>query len=122
MSQNRPVPSSLRPLTSAMNLRFQDFSVLSESEGLRTPTRAFYPATWGSSHLPVTLMVSTDMALSSVHARNPFSVAPLAQLVDRVPAYLLPVPPTSSPTGTAQGTISIQVHGYPPPPATPNQT
>ena len=100
-----------------MNLRFQDFSVLSESEGLRTPTRAFYPATWGSSHLPVTLMVSTDMALSSVHARNPFSVAPLAQLVDRVPAYLLPVPPTSAPSCGPAASV------YPPPhsaPARPN--
>jgi hypothetical protein len=88
-----------------MNLRFEDFSVLSESEGLRTRTRAFFPATWGSSHLPVTLMVSTDMALSTGTARNPFSVAPLAQLVDRVPAYLLPAPPShASPSGTAQGT------------------
>ncbi len=79
--------------------------MLSESEGLRTRTRAFFPATWGSSHLPVTLMVSTDMALSTGTARNPFSVAPLAQLVDRVPAYLLPAPPShASPSGTAQGT------------------
>jgi hypothetical protein len=106
VSQNRPVPSSLRPLAVAMNLRFEDFSVLSESEGLRTRTRAFYPATWGTSHLPVTLMVSNDMALSSAHARNPFSVAPLAQLVDRVPAYLLPVPPPA-PIGTAQGEITM---------------
>jgi hypothetical protein len=98
------VPSSLRPLAVAINLRFEDFSVLSESEGLRTRTRAFYPATWGSSHLPVTLMVSTDMALSAGSARNPFSLAPLAQLVDRVPAYLLPVPP-ASPSGRAQGIL-----------------
>jgi len=87
--QNRPTPSSLRTLASAMNLRFADFSVLSESEGLRTEKRAFFPATWGSSHLPVTLMVSKDMALNNNNVKNSFALTPIAQFVDQVPSYLV---------------------------------
>jgi hypothetical protein len=87
--QNRPTPSSLKSLASAMNLRFADFSVLSESEGLRTEKRAFFPATWGSSHLPVTLMVSKDMALNNNNVKNSFALTPIAQFVDQVPSYLV---------------------------------
>ena len=72
-----------------MNLRFSDFSVLSESEGLRTEKRAFFPATWGTSHLPVTLMISKDMALNNSNTKNSFSLTPIAQFVDQVPSYLV---------------------------------
>ena len=95
--QNRPTPSSLKSLASAMNLRFSDFSVLSESEGLRTEKRAFFPATWGTSHLPVTLMVSKDMALNNNNVKNSFALTPIAQFVDQVPSYLLA--PQSQTTG-----------------------
>merc|ERR1712241_405384 len=88
--QNRPTPSGLRTLASALNLKFSDFSVLSESEGLRTSNRAFFPATWGPSHLPVTLMISKDMTLSNGHVKNSFSLTPIVQFVDEVPSYLLP--------------------------------
>lgn len=88
--QNRPTPSGLRTLASALNLKFSDFSVLSESEGLRTSNRAFFPATWGPSHLPVTLMISKDMTLSHGHVKNSFSLTPIVQFVDEVPSYLLP--------------------------------
>jgi len=87
--QNRPTPSSLRTLAAALNLRFADFSVLSESEGLRTDKRAFFPATWGAAHLPVTLMVSRDMALNNNNVKNSFSLTPIAQFVDQVPSYLV---------------------------------
>jgi len=97
--QNRPTPSSLKTLASAMNLRFADFSVLSESEGLRTEKRAFFPATWGSAHLPVTLMVSKDMALNNNNVKNPFSMTPIAQFVDQVPSYLLAQPTTTPGAG-----------------------
>ena len=89
MCQNRPTPSSLRTLAAALNLRFADFSVLSESEGLRTDKRAFFPATWGAAHLPVTLMVSRDMALNNNNVKNSFSLTPIAQFVDQVPSYLV---------------------------------
>ena len=82
-----------------MNLRFADFSVLSESEGLRTEKRAFFPATWGSAHLPVTLMVSKDMALNNNNVMNPFSMTPIAQFVDQVPSYLLAQPTTTPGAG-----------------------
>lgn len=87
--QNRPTPNSLKSLASAMNLRFSDFSVLSESEGLRTEKRAFFPATWGSSHLPVTLMISRDMSLNNNNTKNSFSLTPIAQFMDQVPSYLV---------------------------------
>ena len=87
--QNRPTPSSLKTLASCLNLHFSDFSVLSESEGLKTGKRSFYPATWGQSHLPVTVMVSKDMTLNNNNVKNSFSLTPIAQFVDQVPSYLL---------------------------------
>jgi len=103
--QNRPTPSSLKTLASAMNLRFADFSVLSESEGLRTEKRAFFPATWGCSHLPVTLMVSKDMALNNNNVKNPFSMTPIAQFVDQVPSYLINQPSTTPGAGNNQAVV-----------------
>ena len=86
-----------------MNLRLADFSVLSESEGLRTEKRAFFPATWGASHLPVTLMVSKDMALNNINVKNSFALTPIAQFVDQVPSYLVCPSPGQSNTGSMQG-------------------
>ena len=102
--QNRPTPSSLKTLASALNLKFSDFSVLSESEGMRTSNRAFFPATWGPSHLPVTLMISKDMTLSNGHVKNSFSLTPIVQFVDEVPSYLLPqVSPEDNISSSNQG-------------------
>ena len=86
-----------------MNLRFADFSVLSESEGLRTEKRAFFPATWGGQHLPVTLMVSKDMALNNINIKNSFALTPIAQFVDQVPSYLVAHALGESNTGNNQG-------------------
>ena len=86
-----------------MNLRFADFSVLSESEGLRTEKRAFFPATWGGQHLPVTLMVSKDMALNNINIKNSFALTPIAQFVDQVPSYLVSHALGESNTGSNQG-------------------
>ena len=84
-------------------MKFADFSVLSESEGLRTTNRAFFPATWGSSHLPVTLMISKDMTLSNANVKNSFSLTPIAQFVDEVPSYLLPAASDDNISGNNQG-------------------
>ena len=105
--QNRPTPPSLRSLAAAMNLRFADFSVLSESEGLRTEKRAFFPATWGASHLPVTLMVSKDMALNNINIKNSFALTPIAQFVDQVPSYLVSQPLGQSSPGSKQGNLFL---------------
>ena len=86
-----------------MNLRLADFSVLSESEGLRTEKRAFFPATWGASHLPVTLMVSKDMTLNNINIKNSFALTPIAQFVDQVPSYLVSPSPGQANTGSMQG-------------------
>ena len=94
-----------------MNLRLADFSVLSESEGLRTEKRAFFPATWGASHLPVTLMVSKDMALNNINVKNSFALTPIAQFVDHVPSYLVSPSPGQSNTGSMQGELlDISLH------------
>ena len=106
--QNRPTPSSLRTLAAALNLRFADFSVLSESEGLRTDKRAFFPATWGAAHLPVTLMVSRDMALNNNNVKNSFSLTPIAQFVDQVPSYLLPGGQGDATGGAGSGLANSQ--------------
>merc|ERR1719382_1975891 len=103
--QNRPTPPSLRSLAAAMNLRLADFSVLSESEGLRTEKRAFFPATWGASHLPVTLMVSKDMTLNNINIKNSFALTPIAQFVDQVPSYLVSPSPGQANTGSMQAVV-----------------
>ena len=88
-------------MAAALNLRFSEFSVLSESEGLRSGSRAFYPATWGAQHLPVTLMVSQDLSLNNSHNnKNSFGLTPIAQFVDEVPSYLLS---PAGPPPTQQG-------------------
>merc|ERR1719382_1135913 len=94
--QNRPTPPSLRSLAAAMNLRLADFSVLSESEGMRTEKRAF---------LPVTLMVSKDMALNNINVKNSFALTPIAQFVDHVPSYLVSPSPGQSNTGSMQAVV-----------------
>ena len=108
------MPASLRQLsltaTSAHSPppQFADFSVLSESEGVRTPRRAFFPATWGAAHLPVTLMVSRDLALTGAQATSAFSLNPVTQFVDQVPNYLLSsggCASGSSALGSTQGNI-----------------
>ena len=105
--QNRPTPPALRSLAAAMNLRFADFSVLSESEGLRTEKRAFFPATWGGQHLPVTLMVSKDMALNNINIKNSFALTPIAQFVDQVPSYLVAQALGEANTGNKQGKLRL---------------
>ena len=98
---NRPVPAQLKALTtSAMNLSFADFSVLSSNDVGSDPTSnsedgctiihdcSFYPATWGTEHLPVTLMISKNLDLSGTHRKNSFSLAPIVQFCDHVPTYL----------------------------------
>ena len=104
--QNRPTPPALRSLAAAMNLRFADFSVLSESEGLRTEKCAFFPATWGGQHLPVTLMVSKDMALKNIN-KNSFALTPIAQFVDQVPSYLVAQALGEANTGNKQGKLRL---------------
>ena len=102
------MPASLRPLTTATaatSPQFADFSVLSESEGVRTPRRAFFPATWGPAHLPVTLMVSRDMSLTGSQATSAFSLNPVTQFVDQIPNYLLSTSSQGSGLGTTQGNI-----------------
>jgi len=76
--------------------------VLSESEGLQSGVQAFYPATWGSAHLPVTLMVSRDTSLNSSQAKTSFSLNPVAQFVEQIPNYLLSNS-TNQGIGTNQG-------------------
>ena len=70
--------------------------------------RAFFPATWGSSHLPVTLMVSRDMALNNNNVKNSFSLTPIAQFVDQVPSYLLPGGPGDAAGGAGSGLANSQ--------------
>ena len=71
---------------------------------MRTSNRAFFPATWGPSHLPVTLMISKDMTLSNGHVKNSFSLTPIVQFVDEVPSYLLPqVSPEDNISSSNQG-------------------
>ena len=73
---------------------------------MRTPRRAFFPATWGTSHLPVTLMVSRDMSLTGSQAMSAFSLNPVAQFVDEIPNYLVSTTANSgSALGSTQGNI-----------------
>lgn len=88
MHQGPAVPPILRPLTTAHNLRWSDFVVVKDNAGVYVERRAFYSALWGLN--PVTLCVAPEQSVSSLHGKPPFSLHPLTELHDLVPASFLP--------------------------------
>nr|CAD7264135.1 unnamed protein product [Timema shepardi] len=93
LNQGPPVPLSLRPLKTMVNLHWTDFLVPDETRGVWVGRRVFHSALYGAH--AVTLCVTLDKGLQSTLAsRGCFALGPLTEFCDLVPAYYLT--PTSS--------------------------
>ncbi|XP_069671433.1 uncharacterized protein [Periplaneta americana] len=85
------VPPALRGLKSALNLRWTDFTV-DESRPVVVGRRSFCSALWGAHG--VTLSLTVDQTLQSgVSSGGCFSLRPLTEFSDLVPARFLPGQP-----------------------------
>lgn len=90
MRQGPTVPPSLRALSTAVNLRWTDFVIGQDATGVVVEKRIFYPAAWGSHNVTLCLMAEQGLK-SSLHAKGPFSLNPVAELNDLVPSSYLPM-------------------------------
>lgn len=90
MRQGPGIPPALRALSSAVNLRWTDFIIAKDTTGVAVERRVFYPALWGTHNVTVSLMAEQGLN-SSLHAKGPFSLNPITELNDLVPASYLPM-------------------------------
>ncbi|XP_063235603.1 uncharacterized protein LOC134538320 isoform X2 [Bacillus rossius redtenbacheri] len=91
MNQGAAVPAALRVLKTAANLCWADFAVPEESHPLVVGRRAFHAASWGAH--PVSLCVTQDQGLHcALPPKGCFTLDPLAEFCDLVPAEYLPPP------------------------------
>ncbi|XP_055380870.1 serine-rich adhesin for platelets isoform X2 [Condylostylus longicornis] len=112
LQQTPSIPVPLRPLANAINLRFDDFTVLEGGQAFVVGKRAFHSAVWNTS--PVTLALSADCnQISGVSGElNQLSggisdvLNPITEFCDLVPSYHLPLMPSTE-VRMMQATISV---------------
>ncbi|KAH8310946.1 hypothetical protein KR044_003531 [Drosophila immigrans] len=112
LQQTPVVPAALRPLANAINLRFEDFSILDGAQAFVVGKKAFHAALWTTS--PVTLALSADCnqlagvggELSQLTGGVCDVLNPITEFCDLVPSYQLPLMPTTEVT-LLQATISV---------------
>ncbi|KAJ8898257.1 hypothetical protein PR048_003617 [Dryococelus australis] len=89
MNQGPAVPPALRVLKTAANLCWADFSIPEDSHTLVVGRRAFHAALLGSH--AVTVCVTQDQGMHcTLSAKGCFTLGPLAEFCDLVPAKYLP--------------------------------
>lgn len=106
------MPASLRPLANAINLRYEDFTILEGAQAFVVGKKAFHAALWTTS--PVTLALSADCnqlagvggELSQMTGGVCDVLNPITEFCDLVPSYQLPLMPTTEVT-LLQATISV---------------
>ncbi|XP_023170990.2 uncharacterized protein LOC111599555 [Drosophila hydei] len=112
LQQTPVVPASLRPLANAINLRYEDFTILEGAQAFVVGKKAFHAALWTTS--PVTLALSADCnqlagvggELSQMTGGVCDVLNPITEFCDLVPSYQLPLMPTTEVT-LLQATISV---------------
>ncbi|XP_023036412.1 platelet binding protein GspB [Drosophila willistoni] len=112
LQQTPVVPSALRPLANAINLRYEDFTILEGGQAFVVGKKAFHAALWTSS--PVTLALSADCnqlggvggELSQLSGGICDVLNPITEFCDLVPSYQLPLMPSTEVT-LLQATISV---------------
>ncbi|XP_036343370.1 LOW QUALITY PROTEIN: pneumococcal serine-rich repeat protein-like [Rhagoletis pomonella] len=112
LQQTPVIPPALRPLANAINLRFEDFTILDGAQAFVVGKKAFHAALWTTA--PVTLALSADCnQLSGVGGElNQLSggvcgvLNPITEFCDLVPSYHLPLMPSTAVT-LLQATISV---------------
>ncbi|XP_034664323.1 uncharacterized protein LOC117898794 isoform X1 [Drosophila subobscura] len=112
LQQTPVVPAALRPLANAINLRYEDFTILEGAQAFVVGKKAFHAALWTSS--PVTLALSADCNqlsgvggdLSQLTGGVSEVLNPITEFCDLVPSYQLPLMPSTEVT-LLQATISV---------------
>ncbi|XP_044312837.1 serine-rich adhesin for platelets [Drosophila rhopaloa] len=112
LQQTPVVPAALRPLANAINLRYEDFTILEGAQAFVVGKKAFHAALWSSS--PVTLALSADCnqlagvggELSQLTGGVSDVLNPVTEFCDLVPSYQLPLMPSTEVT-LLQATISV---------------
>ncbi|XP_043654222.1 uncharacterized protein LOC122620692 [Drosophila teissieri] len=112
LQQTPVVPAALRPLANAINLRYEDFTILEGTQAFVVGKKAFHAALWSSS--PVTLALSADCnqlggvagELSQLSGGVSDVLNPVTEFCDLVPSYQLPLMPSTEVT-LLQATISV---------------
>lgn len=106
------MPASLRPLANAINLRYEDFTIIEGAQAFVVGKKAFHAALWTTA--PVTLALSADCnqlagvggELSQLTGGVCDVLNPITEFCDLVPSYQLPLMPTTEVT-LLQATISV---------------
>lgn len=113
MQQIPIIPQHLRLLSTALNLRFEDFQIMEGMQAIVVGKKAFHAAVW--SGVPVTLALSADCnQISCVggelsqHLSGGASdvLNPITEFCDLVPNYHLPLMPSTEIT-MLQSTITV---------------
>ncbi|KAH8278975.1 hypothetical protein KR018_012092 [Drosophila ironensis] len=112
LQQTPAVPAALRPLANAINLRYEDFTILEGAQAFVVGKKAFHAALWSSS--PVTLALSADCnqlagvggELNQLTGGVSDVLNPVTEFCDLVPSYQLPLMPSTEVT-LLQATISV---------------
>jgi hypothetical protein len=86
------VPPALRGLKTVANLRWTDFTVLDDSHSVVVGRRSFHSALWGGHGVTVSLMADQCLQ-STIPSRGCFTLCPITEFSDLVPAYYLPGQP-----------------------------
>lgn len=112
LQQTPVVPAALRPLANAINLRYEDFTILEGAQAFVVGKKAFHAALWTTS--PVTLALSADCnqlagvggELTQLTGGVCDVLNPITEFCDLVPSYQLPLMPSTEVT-LLQATISV---------------
>ncbi|XP_030369645.1 uncharacterized protein LOC115620519 [Scaptodrosophila lebanonensis] len=112
LQQTPVVPAALRPLANAINLRYEDFTILEGAQAFVVGKKAFHAALWTTA--PVTLALSADCnqlagvggELSQLTGGVSDVLNPITEFCDLVPSYQLPLMPSTEVT-LLQATISV---------------
>ncbi|XP_037815909.1 serine-rich adhesin for platelets [Lucilia sericata] len=112
LQQTPVIPPALRPLANAINLRFEDFTILEGAQAFVVGKKAFHAAIWTTA--PVTLALSADCnqlagvggELNQLSGGVSGALNPITEFCDVVPCYHLPLMPTTEMT-LLQATISV---------------
>ncbi|KAL9897805.1 uncharacterized protein ACN427_006203 isoform 1-T2 [Glossina fuscipes fuscipes] len=112
LQQARITSPALRPLANAINLRFEDFTILEGVQAFVVGKKAFHAAIWAS--VSVTLALSADCnqlagaggELNQLSGSISGALNPITEFCDLVPSYHLPLMPSTEFT-LLQATISV---------------
>lgn len=112
LQQTPIIPPALRPLANAINLRFEDFTVIEGAQAFVVGKKAFHAAVWTTA--PVTLALSGDCnqlsgvggELCQLTGGVSGVLNPITEFCDLVPSYHLPLMPTTE-VRMLQATISV---------------